>query len=86
MFCQPISSKLVCAWPEGERGVDGGFLTAGAAVVGTYSLQVSAPGHETETTQVELRYSPPDQNQCGLSAYFIDPATVSLIPTDGGTD
>lgn len=74
MDCQPISTALACSWPS-----------AANVAVGTYSLEVSAAGYETETTQVKVVYGPAE-NQCSCAAYGIDPHTVSPVPTDGGTD
>ena len=84
MDCQPNSSALSCRWPEAQKD-DGGVWRAVNVVAGTYSLQVSAPGYETEATKVEVLYAPAE-NQCSCAGYVIDPGTVSLVPTDGGTD
>jgi hypothetical protein len=76
MRCQPNPpvSSVVCDWPTG----------AGAVVPGTYSLQVSAPGYETTTIQVEVATHPPDP--CGCAWDSITPSVVSISPTDGGAD
>jgi hypothetical protein len=67
MVCQPNPpvSSVVCEWPSG--------LTV---VPGTYALQVSAPGYETTTVQVEVTTPPPVP--CGCSFDAIEPSTVSI--------
>jgi hypothetical protein len=72
MSCQPNFSAVLCAWPSGV-----------ALTPGTYSLEVSAPGQQTTTTQVEVTVSPPS---CGCTPGSISPSTVSLGPSDGGAD
>jgi hypothetical protein len=84
MSCQPNPpvSSVVCGWP------------AVAVVSGTYSLQVSAPGYETTTVQVEVATSPP--GRCGCSIDSIQPSIVSISfcqlpfcrpgPADGSVD
>jgi len=84
MSCQPNPpvSSVVCDWP------------AAAVVSGTYSLQVSAPGYETTTVQVEVATPPP--GLCGCSFDSIQPSTVSISfcrlpfcrpgPADGSVD
>ena len=65
MSCQPNPpASVVCDWPTA------------AVVSGTYSLQVSAPGYETTTVQVEVATPPP--GPCGCSIDSIQPSTVSL--------
>jgi hypothetical protein len=76
MRCQPNPpvSSVVCEWP----------LDAGDVVPGTYSLQVSAPGYETTTIQVEVTTPPP--GPCGCAIDSINPSVVSIGRTDGGPD
>jgi hypothetical protein len=76
MNCQPNPpvSSVVCDWP----------LDSDAVVAGMYSLQVSAPGYETTTIQVEVSTDPPDS--CGCAWDSIAPSSVSIIPTDAGVD
>ncbi|HEY2902884.1 MAG TPA: PEGA domain-containing protein [Polyangia bacterium] len=59
-------------------------MDAVAVVSGTYSLQVSAPGYETVTIQVEVNTPPP--GHCGCSLDSIEPSTVLIGRTDGGVD
>jgi hypothetical protein len=75
MLCQPNPPvvSVVCSWPPGTE-----------VVPGNYSLQVSAPGYQMTTIQVEVTTPPPDQ--CGCSADSIKPSTVSISPADGSVD
>jgi hypothetical protein len=70
MSCAPSFDAIVCAWPVGVA------LTPGA-----YTLEVSAPGYQTTTVQVELTISPPT---CGCTIASIQPSTVVISPVDGG--
>lgn len=49
---------------------------------GTYTLQVSAPGYQAVTAQLELTIV----SGCGRTAANVQPWSVSLIATDGGAD
>jgi hypothetical protein len=73
MSCQPNFSAVLCSWP---LGVD--------VVAGAYSVQVSAPGYETATIPVEVTVPPP--GPCGCSADSIQPSTVTISHSDGGSD
>jgi hypothetical protein len=85
MMCQPNPpvSSVVCGWPSGMT-----------VVPGTYSLQVSAPGYEATTVQVEVTTPPP--GKCGCSSDTIEPSVVSISvcrlpscrpgPADGSVD
>jgi hypothetical protein len=75
VVCQPNPPvvSVVCSWPQGT-----------AVVPGNYSLQVSAPGYQETTVQVEVTTPPPDQ--CGCSFDSVTPSTVSISPADGSVD
>ena len=70
MSCAPNFSAILCEWPGGVE-----------VVPGTYSLEVSAPGYQTTTLQVEVTVSPPS---CGCTFGDIQPSTVTLSPADAG--
>ena len=72
MSCQPNGSATLCLWPAGV-----------AASAGTYTLQVSAPGYQTTTTQVEVTVGPPS---CGCTFASVEPSTVALDSDDASTD
>lgn len=74
MLCKPspYHPSTYCEWPY-ERDV----------VAGAYSLQVSAPGYETATIQLEVATPPPG---CGCLSDSIQPSTVTLRATDGGSN
>jgi hypothetical protein len=65
MVCQPNPAVFVvrCAWPP-----------AVSLVPGTYLLQVSAPGYETTTIQMEV--TGPTRGLCGCSFDSIGPAPI----------
>jgi hypothetical protein len=69
MACEPSGSAVLCQWPP---AVD--------VVAGTYSLQVSAPGAEMATVQVEV--AAPAPGPCGCSTDSIQPSAVTLGPAD----
>ena len=71
MVCQPNSSATLCQWPPTV-----------VVMPGTYSLQVSAPGYDTTTIQVEVATPPPET--CGCAYDSIKPSTVSISPADAG--
>lgn len=75
MTCQPTSSTsaMLCQWPYGAT------FTPGA-----YSLQVSAPGYQSTTVQVEVAVSAPICGNCRIGS--IQPSSVSLVAVDGGVD
>jgi hypothetical protein len=75
MVCQPNPPvfSVVCDWPSGI-----------AVVPGNYSIQVSAPGYNTTTIQVEV--TTPQPGLCGCSFVSIKPSIISINPTDGGMD
>jgi hypothetical protein len=66
MSCAPNFDAVLCMWPGGV-----------AVTPGTYSIEVSAPGYQTTTLQVEVTVSPPS---CGCTAGHIEPSTVMLSP------
>lgn len=66
MSCAPNFDAVLCEWPAGV-----------AVTPGTYALQVSAPGYQTTTVQVEVTVSPPS---CGCTSGHIEPSTVMLSP------
>ena len=70
MSCEPNPSGALCRWPAGV-----------AVVAGSYSLEVSAPGYQPTTVQVEVSISPPS---CGCTEGSIQPSSVVLSPVDGG--
>ncbi len=70
MSCEPSFSAIACSWPGGV-----------AVLPGTYSLEISAPGYQTTTVQVDVTISPP---VCGCTFASIQPSTVVLGPADGG--
>jgi hypothetical protein len=70
MACQPNFSAILCEWPPGVY-----------VVAGTYSLEVSAPGYQTATIQVEVATPPP--GTCGCSEDSIQPSTVTINSADG---
>jgi hypothetical protein len=70
MSCQPNGTATACMWSP-----------ATPVTAGTYALQVSAPGYQTTTTQVEIAISPP---VCGCTQASIEPSMVALGPSDGG--
>lgn len=72
MSCQPNGTATLCTWPG-----------ATPVMAGAYSLQVSAPGYQTTTTQVEVTIAPPT---CGCTPASIEPSTVALSSADAGTD
>ena len=75
MVCQPHPpvSWVLCEWPSGV-----------AVVAGTYSVQVSAPGYEATTVQLEVNTPPPDP--CGCAFDSVEPSIVSISAADGGVD
>jgi hypothetical protein len=70
--CEKASGTTTCSWP-----------VASPVITGTYSLQVSAPGEQTTTIQVEVATH--GQVCCG-SYDAISPSAVTLSPSDGGSD
>ena len=70
MSCTPSVDAIVCDWPAGVP------VTAG-----TYALEVSAPGYQTTTVEVQVTVPPPN---CGCTIASIQPSTVTLSPVDGG--
>jgi PEGA domain len=73
LVCQAVDGFLRCMWPPGV-----------VVVPGTYSLQVSAAGYQTMTTQVEVTGEPLDM--CGCLQDSITPSSVILSRADAGTD
>ena len=73
MPCQATSSAILCGWPYGV-----------VFTPGTYSLEVSAPGYETTTLQVEVTISPPFCGNCTVGS--IQPSSVSLSAIDAAMD
>jgi hypothetical protein len=78
MVCPPVPTgsgaylAVVCGWPP-----------ALPTVMGTYSLQVSAPGYQTNTIQVEVTTPP---RGCFCTPHSIQPSTVFLGLRDSGSD
>ena len=70
MSCQPNFSAILCEWPLGV-----------AIAAGTYSLEVSAPGYQTTTFQVEVIIPPPT---CGCRLASIQPDIAVISPVDAG--
>lgn len=73
MACAPNFSAILCEWPPGVQ-----------VVAGTYSLEVSAPGYQAMTVQVEVATPPP--GPCGCSEDSLEPRSVTINPADGGLD
>ena len=72
MVCQEVYGALRCMWPPGV-----------AVVPGTYSLQVSAAGYQTSTTQLEVAAE--SRDMCGCSQDSLTPSSVTLSLADAGT-
>jgi hypothetical protein len=65
LVCQLEDSNIYCTWPATDP-----------VVTGDYSLQVTAPGYETQSVHVQVSVGPRDY--CGCSDQ-IAPASVSLV-------
>jgi hypothetical protein len=71
MVCQEVSGVLRCMWPPGI-----------AVVPGSYSLQVSATGYQTSTTQVEVAAE--SRDMCGCAQDSLTPSSMTLSLSDAG--
>jgi hypothetical protein len=80
----PVNVTMDCQ--DGHLGAGCWWPTTVQVVPGTYSLQVSAPGHVTTTIQVVVAVDVPPTVACGCPGDTIKPSTVSLSPADGGVD
>jgi len=76
----PVTDTLLCVpYPWGGTCFWSGTTPI---TVGTYTFQVSAPGYQAVTTQLDLTIV----SGCGRTAANVKPSSISLTPTDGGVD